>query len=248
MFLQEIFSALESDELSQTNLAPITEAKWARVVMHINLGLGDLFKRFFLREGKLTLTLMPGQTEYPLDMKYAVNNRKTRVAVEDRFIADSVSVPYKNDLLKVDRILGFEDQEVVLNDNNNILSLTTTDTYPVTLHVPADIANQVQDLPDALKTPTLVVMYRAKHPKIDSAVPGFDPELYDVRLPDSHLQALLYYVSSRVLGPAGIGQQEGVSSAGYWKRYEMECTQLQGAGVHLSQTAGFDRLRDRGFA
>lgn len=247
MLLKDIFTALSTGELEQTNLNPITEAQWPRLVMHLNLALGDLFKRFFLREGKVVIKLIAGQTSYPLDPKYAAASRSTRVAVDDRFILDSTAAPFKNDILKVERVMALTGFEMPMNDNGNVYSLIATDTAPITLQVPADVANQVADLPDEMKTSQLQLIYRARHPRLDAAAVGFDPERYNVLLPDTHLQALLYYVASRVLAPAGLGQAEGVSSVGYWKRYEAECERLTNAGVQISQNAGFDKLRDRGF-
>ena len=101
---------------------------------------------------------------------------------------------------------------------------------------------------DSLKTRLLTMIYRSKHSKIDLEAASLNMDTYEVMLPYSHFQALLYYISSRVLGTAGMGQQEGVSSAGYWKRYIAECEQLTHSGVNLSHDAGFDKLRGRGFA
>lgn len=228
MFLNEIFDQLSDSELSQTNLGTIdTQVKISRVVNHLNLGLADLFKRFFLREGRVMVPLVADQVLYPLN---------------------SVQAPLASDLLLIEKVLTAEGFALTLDDGHDKWSLTTTDTRPVTLSVPLDIVNQVSDLPDDLKTTALEVVYRARHPKIDVEAATFDPETYDVLLPDSHLQALLYYVASRVLAPAGMGQTEGVSSAGYWKRYEAECASLTHAGIRLQRTEGFDRLRDRGFA
>jgi hypothetical protein len=247
MYLQEIFDQLSEGELSQTTLGEITEEKWPRAVMHLNLGLADLFKRFFLREGRLKVQLLSGKTDYPIDMKYAVSNKRTRVTLGERFILDSSAVPFINDVLKIERVLTEDGYELALNDVADPWALATPDTAPPTLHVPAGIVDQALDLPDDLKTSQLEVVYRARHPKIDVAAAGFDPERYEVRLPDSHLQALLYYVASRVNGPVGMGQTEGVTSINYWKRYESECIQLQGAGLQIDRNTGYDKLRDRGF-
>lgn len=247
MLMQEIFDQLSTGELMQTNLGEITEEKWPRAVMHVNLGLADLFKRFFLREGRLTVKLIPGQVVYPMDMKYAVSNRASRVSPDERFILDSVAVPYINDMLKVERVLTNGGTEMVLNDSAERWSVTTPDTVPVTLRVPSDIVERVSNLPDPLKTDALEVVYRARHPRIDVNANSFDPERYEVRLPDTHLQALLYYVASRVQGPLGVAQQEGVSSTNYWKRYEAECAQLVAAGTQIDRAADYGKLGARGF-
>jgi hypothetical protein len=245
MTLQEIFDQLSTGELSQTNLGTLTEDKYPRAIMHINLGLADLFKRFFLREGRLTIELDGLRSSYPLDMKYAAANKRSKVTLEDRFIADSTSAPFVNDVLKVEKVIASTGYEFILNDTGLPYSILATDTAPFTLQVPAKILAQASDLPEELITDTLEVVYRARHPKIDTEV---DPESYEVRLPDSHLQALLYYVASRVQAPMGMGGAEGVTSMNFAKRYEEECALLAGAGLALERNASFDKLRDRGFA
>jgi hypothetical protein len=247
MYLQEIFDQLSSGELVLSNLGEITEEKWPRAVMHINLGLSDLFKRFFLREGRLTLELKPDRTVYPLDNKYAVANTKSKIAAEDRFILDSADEKYTNDVLKVERIITATGFEPPMDDTAQKYPFLATDTAPFTLRLHADVVAQASDLPEDLVGETLEVVYRARHPKIDALAAGFNPDRYEVKLPDSHLQALCYYVAGRVMGPAGMGQTEGVTSTNYWQRYEAECASLRDTGVSLARNDGLDKLRDRGF-
>jgi hypothetical protein len=247
MYLQEVFNQLSEGELTQTNLGTVTEDKWSRVVNHINLGLGDLFKRFFLREGRLKMQLISGQTTYPLDVKYAAANTRSRIGEASRFILDSAAARFAGDVLKVEKVLTEDGFELGFNSATSRWPIKVTDTAPPTLLVHTDIVEQASDLPEEMRTSLLEVVYRARHPKIDIEAAGFDPERYEVKLPDSHLQALLYYVASRALGPVGMGQAEGVSSAGYWQRYEAECAQLTLAGVQIDQSEGYDKLRDRGF-
>lgn len=220
MYLQEVFDQLSSGELSQTNLGTITEDSWPRVVMHINLGLTDLFKRFFLREGRVALAFVSGETAYQIS---------------------------GSSVLKIEKVLTDADVELALNDSEDPWALTTTDTAPVTLTIPEDIVEQAVDLPEKLVTAGLTVVYRARHPKIDYTTPTFDPETYPLLLPDTHLQALLYFVASRVLSPMGMGQTEGVTGTNYWRRYEAECARLLGDGTQLDRNTGFDKLRNRGF-
>jgi hypothetical protein len=249
MLLNEIFAQLADGELSQTHLNAIdTTPKISQVVNHLNLGLADLFKRFFLREGRLMVQLLENQYLYPLDLYHAVSNTDSAVPLDKRFILDSPGALFANDLLKIEKVLTPAGFALALDDGHDKWALTTTDTKPPTLRVPAGIINQSLELPDELKTTQLEVVYRARHPKIDVGAPGFSAAAYEVMIPDSHLQALLYYVASRVLAPLGMGQAEGITSTNYWKRYELECASLTNAGLRLQQIEGHDKLRDRGFA
>ena len=55
MDAQEIFDQLSSGELSQTELATITEGKYPRLINQVNLGLADLFKLGGVLAGRLAM-------------------------------------------------------------------------------------------------------------------------------------------------------------------------------------------------
>jgi hypothetical protein len=102
-------------------------------------------------------------------------------------------------------------------------------------------------LPDWLKTSTLELVYRANHPKIIKGITLFDPTRVQVQLPESHLNALLLFVASRVHTPGGM---TGEFNAGnnYAVKYEAECEQLNTVGLRPDRGGGVNqRFNARGW-
>lgn len=244
MYLSEVFEQLTSGELSQLSIGggeagEISEANWSRVINHINLGLGALYKRFPLKEGRLTLELLPDRTTYPIASKYAISNTRSREL--SRYIRDSKGDPYLDDLLKVERVYSDTGYEMALNDLSDKYSVFTPSAS--TLRVPAGLVAEVAALPDYLKTETLDVVYRANHAKIVMGLGYFDPAREELELPESHLMALLLFVASRVNNPIGMTNEFHAGNS-YAAKYEAECAQLEGLGLRVdkaSQNSGIQR-------
>ena len=215
MKLQEVFDQLAFGELSQLNIGGagqgvIDGTNQERVLVHINAGLTALHKRFFLREGRTQVDLVPGTLEYALP----------------------------GDLLKVERVLtdgvtrGIP-FELGLNDEADRWSVSTPSARM--LRVPADIAAGKGDmLPEELRTAHLEVFYRAGHPRIVGGLGHFDPETIDVAIPDSHLMALCYFVASRAHNPVGLANELAFGNT-YFQKYELECQALENEGMRIDR-------------
>ena len=219
MKLQEVFDQLSAGEFSQLSIGGadagvIDSTNYAKVLNHVNLGLAALYKRFNLKEGSLILQLQDEQTLYKLNSAYAV----TGVGTEPiRYILDSVSDPFVDDIIKVEKVVTDLDEPLVLNDASNPLSVTTPSQ--LTLRVPLDVVGS-----------KLTVVYRASHVKLVAT--GLNPNTTEVTLPDTHLDALLLYIASRVHAPVGMGNEFNASN-GYYARYEQACAQLEGKGLQV---------------
>ena len=98
MTLQEIFNQLMVGELSQISIGgseagEISRANYPRLVPHITLGLTALYKRFTLKEGEVTIRLLPGISKYSID-----SNGDTV------FVSDPTEEDFADDLLKIERV------------------------------------------------------------------------------------------------------------------------------------------------
>lgn len=225
MTLQDIFDQLTYGELSQLSVGgaengAITEANWGKIIAHINLGLTALYKRFPLKQDMVLIPLVPGTLAYS-------------------------TLTIAPALLKIEQVLTTDEFELSLNDASDIYSVTTPSAS--TLRVPADIVNQVVDLPDQYKTSGLTLVYRANHPKIVKSLGYFDPSRVRLQLPDSHLEPLLLYVASRVHTPMGTGQFEGQMGNNYYAKYEASCQAIETSNLKVDQGSQSTRLRDNGW-
>lgn len=253
MKLQAIFDHLTAGEFSQLNIGGsgqgiIDDANMDKVVSHINLGLTDLFTRFELKLGRLVLKLQPGQTSYLLTSKAAVSKYKPTVPPADPapvpYILDSMALPFKDDVLLIERVLTDGDYELPLNRLDMSYSLLTSAMNR--LEVPLAIVNQDLSLPRVYLTTNLGLVYRANHPVIDLNTGVADPERIEIELPMSHLTALMYFVASRANNPVGLGQEFNAGNT-YAAKYEHECLRLKNDGMEIQQRGNETKFEERGF-
>jgi len=247
MKLSEVFNQLTTGELSQLCIGgategQISEANYSKVINHINLGLTALYKRFYLKEGRVDLSMVPGRLIYPIHNKYAVSNAKSKEAV--KYLLDSVAAPFTNDILKIESVLTDADFDIPLNDATDSLSITTTS--PTILRIPTALVSQANTLPDAYKTSKLTVVYRANHPTIVYNEYYFDPESVELELPESHLEPLLFYVASRVNTPLGMINEFNAGN-NYASKYELSCQQLEQFNYQLDHNNSNERLLRNGW-
>ena len=234
MKLSEIFSQLSYGEFSQLSIGSgsmgeISEANQARVVAHINLGLSSLYTRFLLKQRSVKLALQVDRLVYPLTRAYAASNDESSEPV--KYLWDSSLDPFLGDVLKIEEVKTAYGIEMPLNSRGK-LTLTTPTLN--SLAFPQAIVEQSPELPEELKTTWVNVFYRASHPIIDPFVGTFDPEVYEVELPYSHLTALLYFVASRVHNPIGM-INEFHSGNSYAAKYEAECQRLELTNIRIDE-------------
>lgn len=237
MKLSEVFSQLTYGELSQLNLGgaeagAIDTRNYPQVVAHVNLGLLALYTRFNLKENRLVFTLEAGKTSYPLNSNEDV-----------LFVTGTGEEDFADDILKVERVYTAAGFELGLNDLEDAYSCMTPSNSM--LRVPAAIAAQSMDMPDRFKTPTLTVVYRARHPMI-VATSSFNPSRVDLELPYTHLQALLLYVASRVHNPIGMSNEFHAGNS-YAAKYEQACQQLEVQNLRVDQGSQSNRLQRNGW-
>ena len=245
MKLIEVFNQLTSGELSQLCIGgaaegEITEANYPKVVNHINLALSSLYKRFYLKEGRVDLIPLKGKSVYPIHSKYLINNPSGLLG----YLQDTADSPFIDDILKIESVLTDAGVELPLNDFMEPLSITTTS--PTILRIPSALIVQGDSLPDKYKTTKLTVVYRAAHPKIDVDAPTFTPETYELELPESHLEALLLHVASRTHTPTGMVNEFNAGN-NYASKYEMVCQQLEQNNYQLDHNNSNHRLLRNGW-
>jgi hypothetical protein len=236
MKLIEIFNQLTHGELSQLHiggaeLGKIQEEDYPKLVSHVNLALAALYRRFPLKEGRLTLAIQPGQSAYSLLSTYAVSSRRSRAPI--RYIEDSMADPFEDDINKVERVLKEDGTELPLNIEGDEDSCFTP-------------SFNVLRIPKSLETGKLEVVYRAVHPQIVIPMGPFDPARVDIELPYSHLEALLYFVASRMHNPVGMTNEFHAGNS-YATKYEAACIELEQVNLRVDQGHTNYRLERNGW-
>lgn len=247
MKLQDIFDQLTAGEFSQLSIGGedagvINPNNYKRVLAHINLGLTALYRRFTLKEGRIVLNLQPGLSTYMLNSDYAEMNRRSRQPL--RYIQDSLAVPFKDDILKVEKVLTGGGFELGLNDEGDPLACFTPNM--TTLVVPDFLPNPTSETPKWLQTTYLTVVYRANHSIIEVTPGLFDPSRVTIELPYSYLEALLLFVASRVQSPVGLSNEFNAATR-YAQLYEAACAELEAKNLRVDHVAANYRLHQKGF-
>lgn len=248
MKLSKIFELLTQGELSQvfvggTEAGQILEKNYRSMGNNVFLGLTALYKRFNLKFNTLEVQLMPGIYTYPLLQRFAVNDQYSKEPV--RFILDSPTDKFKGDILKVWGVKTQAGNGLVMNDYMDGLAVESTALNVI--RVPMVIADKGIDLPDYYKTDRLSVTYVANHTQFVPDVGYFDPQLTEIELPESHMQALLYYIASRVSNPIGMSAE--FHAGNNWAaRYEDECRLLEARGNQIDRAGKVDVIRRGGWA
>ena len=244
MTLNDIFQHLTYGELSQVaqggasnpviyeGEAPqMNESQRAQNTGHIELALTALYKRFLLRRKTVTVLLQPGQSVYILDQRFTVSSTTSSELI--RYLSDA-NDPMDAEVMKIEEvhavgINGLEpfDMPASLNDHTKPGSVLTTGMNILT--VPDAFPCETQPT-------TLRVVYRSAHPKINTDNAVYAPEVEPIELPSTHLQALLYYVASRVMNPVGM-VEEFHSGNSYMAKYEAEAKRLEGENMQIEDVS-----------
>lgn len=222
MKLSEVFTQLAYGELSQLFIGTnqegeLTEDSYPILLAHVNLGLSALYKRFNLKEGRVVFPLNPLSNVYKLTV---------------------------SDLNKIEEVLTSTGNSFGLNNRADSYSCFTPAMD--TLRVPWKVVEGSLDVPEKLKTTSLEVVYRANHPKLTDTNGIIEPDKVELELPYTHLEALLYFVASRMHNP--IGMVNEFNAGNNWAaKYEIECKRLESEGLEIDQDSQNERLYRNGW-
>ncbi|HDU7846651.1 hypothetical protein [Acinetobacter baumannii] len=240
MKLSDVFDQLAYGELSSLSLAvdgEVEPREVNKIITHVNLGLTELHKRFVLKRKTLTLQTLADKSRYVLLAKYGES-----AGGSDPYILDADD-PFKDDIIEVLRLNDEKGNEVLLGKTH--LNGNRRNTIEV-VQPAYNILRFVSDVEAGTK---FTVEYQANHATIPKVVDfeSFDASKVDIDLPMTYLEALLFFIASRVITPISnnLGSpQEGTS---YSALFEKECQDLAVQGLDVDQAAINDRFSYNGF-
>lgn len=237
MKLSDVFFSLASGELSQLNLVDsvtgdIHVDKYRQLIAHVNLGLTDLYTRFPLKEGRVNVTLESDRITYPITTREDVG-----------LFPETGAEDFGDDILKIEQVLTSAGKAFSLNDPADPYSCYTPSM--TTLRVSPAVVAKSAEIPADLITDSLIVVYRANHPTLVMKA-GLVPSRVELELPISHLQALLYYIASRVNNPIGITNEFHAGNS-YAAKYEKACELLENVNIRTDQGSQNTRAQRNGW-
>lgn len=238
MTLKDLFEYLTYGELAQLDIGGLVPdaaesgpdpKDYAKLMSHVNMGLKEVYKRFWLRSEEVIIQLYDHIATYTLDKKYAITNK---MSVEPyKYIIDSPIEPFTNNVLKIEQVFDEGGRQMFLNDR----------TEPWSVFTPA--YNQVQ-IPFPERHNSMVIQYRAAHPTIKYEF-GMDPEKIELQIPEGLLEPLLFYIASRAF--AGLNTDMNQEGNNYLQKFEASCKKAEELGLQVTTNLSNLRLDQRGW-
>ena len=225
MKLTDVFEYLQYGELAEMSVGGRDElgikgTRSKEVVSMINLALTELHKRFPLRFEEVIVQQYDHIQTYHLHSRYSITKGDPQYA--PHYIVDSLIDPFKDNVLKIERIHNEDGEELFLNDGNQYWSV----------HTPR--YNTIQ-VPYTEKENAMSVMFRANHPKIDLDLE--DLSLVELDIPDGLLEPLCLYVGARFFAnsPSLRGQGETIDGQMFTARFEQACLKYSEMGLQNTE-------------
>lgn len=242
--LDDVLRDLTYGEFSQLNLGNFLPEEhenepdpkaYAQLCSWINLGLKAIYSEFWLASEEIEIQLYDSIGTYILSDDYAVTN--TASTQPTKYIVDSISSPFTDNILKIENVYDEEGNELPLNDPNFVDEAGN----PFSLYTPTYRELQVP-WPNSYNT--LAVQYRATHPKIKYTY-GMDPTAIEVKIPHALHEALLWYVASRGFG--ALGGDQGAEGNDYYQKFQNRVTEVKNQGLYIQTEPSNDRFADNGW-
>lgn len=226
MLLSEFFDYLIYGDLSHLAVNSLGEegikiADQPKIITNINLGLISLYTRFPLRTAEIHIQLYDHIDTYFLHDDYAQTN--TASAEVYKYLLDTSSQPFTNNVLKIDNVYDEVGDEYPLNDPIQSASVFTPDY------------NSIQ-VPFAASENAISVVYRAAPDRLITR--GQDPTLVTVPIPYYLTDALLAYVANKIFSGMGRNQDAGI----FRTIYNSQVLEIDNRGLTYDETVLNEKL------
>lgn len=229
MTLEDLYTSLSLGVLSNLvegdeGSGMIPHRHQAKVVNAVNQALTTLHGRFLLQVQEVQIRAYSSMTLYPLRKIYADQDA---TLVTQKFISDTVELPFKDDVLKILEIFDDDGVKIPFDVDGAKIFLPNPSTIQLAEPVTGD---------------TYFILYQAKHPKL---LPNTLEQ--EVSLPEILVPALEAFVAHLILSPKN-GQEHAAKSAEYYAKYEMVCSEVEDKDlVSTSLAQSSEKLDERGF-
>lgn len=201
----------------------------ARIVEFAQDALTELYRRFPLSLKTITLAVMDGRFEYPLEEKYAVTSPIDPSG--DKFIIDSMSKPFDGRVLAIEHVSDSTGAELPLNERYDAASWFTPESYVLNMGYP--VAGDLY-----------FVEYRANHPILDPEPETFDTQV--IKLPEA-LEVLFLNRVSYALYATQSGENAAIKAQELEGAYNAKCAEIEAANtLNSSQVQNRSDVIERG--
>jgi hypothetical protein len=239
--LHDVLTNLSYGEFSQLKLgnflpdnsdAQPDPKAYNQLASHLNLGLQAIYSRFPLMYKEIYIQQSEEIAEYVLSYRYAQTNLDSDIPIEQRYIIDSSFHPFIYPVLHIEEVYDELGNLLSLNDPEDDLSIRTPSYRSLQVPWPNDF-NQ------------LAVQYKAGHPRVsfDSTT---DLEGVEIEIPEALLEALQYYMASRVFN--GLSNTDASNTANdYYMKYTNKINFVNEQGLYIQGEATNSKFDKRGY-
>lgn len=232
MNLKQVLELLATGELAQANLGGndvdgITPNNTKTLINHINMGMTVLYTRFNLRTRELYLQPVEQFTNYVLHSRHALTTTNNEL----KWIIDSPSNPFTDDILRIEAVYLEDGCPVPLNNKADCNSVYTT------------AFNEIQ-IPCPSSNTAYSIIYRASPTLLNTK--GTCNLEQEVEIPVSHIPALLAYVAHRF--HSGKTHANSLAeSNNYLMKFNQEVELLKAHGADTDNNTVEDKIRGLGW-
>ena len=238
MKLDDIFRRLVSGEFHRHSLGEelvngsLNPDHYEIVLPMLNMGIDALHTRFPLREDQIIVRLSDHITRYKLHTDHAMFNNTDTTGLKPRYLHDSQYYPFTNTVIKILTIHNEMGQERFINDDNQQYSIHLNN-FNTFQHPYPDQDNAVS------------VIYQATLPDIE-LTDNFDPSKIEVDMAIPFIEALCYFIGSRV--HVGMSDQETMAEMNAFQgKYEKAVNQLKVDNINRADIFTSDQFRIKGW-
>jgi hypothetical protein len=202
--------------------------QYEQIISYLNLGMTELYKRFFLKSREIYLQEHAEISTYLLHSDYSLANTASAIAESERYIIDTPTEPFTDDILKIEEIYDEAGVRIPLNDINEELSIYTPSYRSVQIPYPND-------------NTSVSIQYRADATKVVANV-ATDASTVEVDCPNSLYEALLYYIGSRAHRASNMEK-----SNDYWMMFKKCVQDVDTLGLEVQGEPTSWRFDDHGW-
>ena len=244
MLLKDIFDNLTSGELRKIKLGgsreigkKINAEDYPLIIPAVNAAILELHKRLPIRTESATIEHHPAISMYKLEKWYAQSNTNSTAIV--KYIADSVYMPFNENVLVIQHVFDMGGHVLPMNDRNDVNSVYTPNHNTVQYPYPNDL------VPSRMSTQTFDVVYRASIDPIPVDFDG-DPSTVYLDIPFYGLQAMLAFIQSRL--EIGMIRGENVQAEfAALNKFESACKLIESQSLITTEAYKNTNVRDYGW-
>jgi len=229
MLLSQLLSYVVTLDSAMINIGGAEDgtvpAKYTlKTINALNIAMIEMYTNFPVKQRNMVIQLYSHITEYFLSSKYATTN--TLSTETYKYIKDSATNPFLDDVIHIERVFNEEGQEFKLNKEDDPYSLFTP-SYNVIQHVYPSNEN------------ALFLSYRALPKTIPVAA---DPDTYEVDIPLQLVNLLVMFTDHKLLAAT-----DKKASSYKLQEYLLQLQKAKTTDLFLADTSVNGKLEDSGW-